>query len=657
MKYELGKRPVAGLAVPLAALRSASSAGVGEYPDLAALAPVCEKAGIRLVQILPVNDSGRQTSPYSALSAFALHPLHLSLAALPEAKGFEKETAAFRARFEREGRFPYDELLLAKLELLDRVYDAKLEAIAADKALDAWIAANGWVRTYAVYMRLKRRNEWRSWKEWTEHRDPGPGEIEALWNDPSLAVEHRKQAWIQYRCEEQFAAAARALAERGIALKGDLPILLNEDSADAWSDRESFRDDLRAGAPPDSGAPLGQNWGFPIYDWDALARRGYSFWIDRLRSAGKFYAAYRIDHVLGFFRIWALPAADREGALGRFVPGGDIGIDELRTLGFDDNRVRWISEPHVRTAALLGALAGTPDPAGEASRAMRLALDRIGSEELFLFKPSIRGEKDIDALELGAPAKDFLSAAWRDRVLVGNGTGRYVKAWRWREASAWSTLSDDERGRLEGLFAAISRRDDAAWEEQGRRLLGVLRNATEMLPCAEDLGSVPPCVAPTLAGLGILGLRIPRWTRVWHLEGQPFVALSDYPRLSVIAPSVHDTSTLREWYERESEGPRFLSFLEGREGKAEPWSPAVQARMMEALSGANSLLFVAQLQDWLGLAPGWTPADCRDERVNVPGTVNDSNWTWRMPRTLEELASDEAWAAAARKVVAARPAD
>ncbi|MBN1243083.1 MAG: 4-alpha-glucanotransferase [Spirochaetales bacterium] len=655
MKYELGTRPVAGLAVPLAALRSSASSGVGEFPDLAALGPVCEKAGIRLVQLLPVNDSGRQTSPYSALSAFALHPLHLSLQSLPEARAFRKETAAFRARFEREGRFPYDELLLAKLDLLDRIYEANMEAIAADKSLDAWIIANSWIRSYAVYMRLKRLNEWRSWKEWNEHRDPGPGEIEALWNDPSLAVEHRKQAWVQYRCEQQFSAAARSLAERGIALKGDLPILLNEDSADAWSDREAFRDDLRAGAPPDAGAPLGQNWGFPIYDWDALARRGYSFWIDRLRSADKFYAAYRIDHVLGFFRIWALPAADREGALGRFVPGGDVGADELRALGFDGDRIRWMSEPHIRTADLLRALAATPDPAGQAAGAIRLALDRIGNEELFLFKPSIRGEKDIDALDLGAMAKEFLAAAWRDRVLVGTGTGRYVKAWRWKEASAWATLSDHERGRLEDLFGALGRQDDEAWEEQGRRLLGVLKGATEMLPCAEDLGSVPPCVAPTLAELGILGLRIPRWSRYWHLDGQPFVPLAEYPRLTVTASSVHDTSTLREWYEREGEGARFLSFLEGKDAAAEPWSPEIQARLMSALAKSNSLLFVAQLQDWLGLAPGWNPADCREERVNVPGTVNDSNWTWRMPRSLEELADDELWAAAAGKVVAARP--
>lgn len=640
-----------GIVLPLGSLRTARSGGVGEYPDLTVLGDLCVRCGLSFIQLLPVNDTGFQSSPYSALSAFALHPLYLRLADLPEAADFQSDIRALAARFEGERRFPYPEILSAKLSLLRRIFDASAPAIRKDPTLAAWIGANPWVREYAVFLGLKEENGGKSWKDWPALRDPSAGDVEALWEEPGRRDGRLFHAWVQMRCEEQFLAVSRALADRGVALKGDLPILMNDDSADVWAHRSWFRTDRIAGAPPDMFSELGQNWGFPIYDWEALAREDFAFWKGRLRQAEKFYGAYRIDHVLGFFRIWALPEREESGYSGAFEPGASLSRAELGSAGFSDDRIRWISEPHVRETGLDEA-AGR-DAAGKGASGADAAgalLDRIGAEPLFLFKRTVRGEKDILAAGLPEALRGFLLSAWRDRVLIPLGPDAFAPAWRHSSASAWTSLSDAERSALEGLIRSKAAESERVWEEHGRRLLSVLKSAADMLPCAEDLGAVPPCVPKVLAELEILGLRIPRWTRRWDEAGQPYVEPSDFPRLTVCAPSVHDTSTLRDWWEHEA-GPGDRAAAYGA-APPESWSPEVGAGILARFAAGASVLLVVQLQDLLDLSRGYASGDSRADRVNVPGTIADTNWTWRMPVTLEDLAADREWIGKAGRAVA-----
>ena len=698
MNYAHNGRRVSGLVAALSALRSRESPACGEYPDLAALGGLARAWGLDLIQLLPVNDSGSQSSPYSALSAFALHPLYLRVADLPEAAGkagapYRKAAAELAARFADDARLRYGPYLEAKLALLERIYaergaaalglpgaapgagarvPAGAEAGAASEAgaIQAFIAANPWVKAYAVFSELKRRYEGKPWWEWTERRDPEPAEVEALWEEPSLAAGTRFRAWLQWRAEGQFAAAAAALREAGVELMGDIPILISEDSAEVWARRRVFRLGLAAGAPPDMYSHLGQNWGFPIYDWEALEREGYGFWKERLASCEKFYSAYRIDHVLGFFRIWALSGRDRTGYLGRFVPDAHIGRAELEALGFGPDRLRWLSEPHVRTERLVAACSAGGAGDADAMEAALLALDRIGNEELFLFKRSIRGEKDIEELAargaagyggagVSEGARAFLLEAWRDRVLYEFEPGRYAPAWRHSEASAWRSLSDGEREALESLFAAKRAEGERIWEETGRRLLGVLKAESGMLPCAEDLGSVPPCVPRVLEELGILGLRVLRWTRDWGRPGDPFTPLGDYPELSVACPSVHDSSSLREWWETEADRGLVWDLAGRTLGKdlgAAParLDPAAAAVLLKAMAASASRIVVYPFQDLLALGEAFRPADPKAERVNVPGSANEWNWGWRLPAALEEIAADRGLQAAVAELAAAR---
>jgi 4-alpha-glucanotransferase len=634
-----------GVVVPVGALRGKESLGVGEFPDLVEFAQWCVQAGVGLIQLLPVNDTGYESSPYSALTAFALHPLYLRIGELPEAAAYAGDLEKIRGQFGEKKRFPYGEILRAKMELLRKIYVAHKTAIG-DRAghegsLGKWIDKNPWVKAYAVYRRLKEKNSEKCWKEWESRRTVTAEDIEALWGEAKFREEHLFWAWIQEALDVQFSQAAAALAQAGILLEGDLPILINEDSCDVWAHPEYFRQDLSAGAPPDMYSPDGQNWGFPIYDWEAQAKDNYAWWRQRLNTAEKYYQAYRIDHVLGFFRIWAAPRGDYSSTLGRFIPAVPVNTQDLAGLGFDDSRSRWISRPHIPTGELWDALwKGDPNAApAEAERAFSQALDRIGQEELWLFKDSIRGERDIDALGLHPAIRGYLFWVWRNRIFLEYEKGLFAPLWFYRDSRAYASLSEGERRGLEELLEKKRTESEHIWEKQGEKLLKVLIDSSSMLPCAEDLGAVPDCVPKVLAKLKILGLRVVRWFRAWNQEGQPYVPFEKYPELSVCTPAVHDSSTVREWWDREADQEHFCGFI-GLPSLPKIYNPGTAKIVLQKTASAPSRFRVFQIQDLLHLSPKWYAQDPASERINVPGTSTEFNWTYRLPASIADIGRD-----------------
>jgi 4-alpha-glucanotransferase len=410
-------------------------------------------------------------------------------------------------------------------------------------------------------------------------------------------------------------------------------------------------------------SPSGQNWGFPIYDWQAQARDDYAWWRRRLAAAGKYYQAYRIDHVLGFFRIWASSREDHSAVLGRYIPYEPVTGEELEALGFDQGRLRWISLPHIPTGEVWDSLREIRDNWGqdsdaiapEAEKVFDRALDRIGGEELWLFKDTIRGEKDIGALELHPAAGDYLLRAWHNRLLVEYETGRYFPVWYFRDSRAYRSLSEDERNRLEAFLEKKRRESEERWAAEGEKLLSVLAASSDMLPCAEDLGAVPDCVPRVLTKLKILGLRVVRWFREWDKEGQPYVPLEEYPELSVCTPAVHDSSTLREWWEKEADQEGFCNFI-GVPSLPKIYNPGTARIILHAVASAASRFRVFQIQDLLHLSPRWYAKDPASERINVPGTANEFNWTYRLPAAVEELEQDGILVQAVKELAALKPA-
>ena len=636
MAFPTLKTPLTGTAVPLSSLRSRQGSGIGEFPDLVALGDWCRDAGLSLIQLLPINDTGYESSPYSALSAFALHPVYLRLSDVAGYPLIEDQVGALTALHTR-AEVDHAAVWGAKQGLLRQLFE---KSLFTDAAAEAWLAENPWGRAYAVFSALRERYSRAGWQAWPDHRKATGEQILGLWKE--LGAEARFPVWLQIQAETQLLAAVKSLEAFGVALKGDIPILLNEDSADVWAHPDYFDLSLRAGAPPDGMNPEGQNWGFPVYRWDALARDGYGWWKARLKHAARFYQAYRIDHVLGFFRIWATPQGNHTAQLGHFQPISPIPEATLKNLGFDDGRLTWLSEPHIVGRELRDRLGD------EGEAATNLALVRVGDEDLFRFHPSIRGERDLTSLRISHQAKGTLVQWYRNRTLLKHPDGTYLPTAQYYSTQAFSTLGQDERWSLEQLIRDVFDKAQKEWEDQGRRLLKFMKETTSMLVCAEDLGAIPDCVPPVLKEMGILSLKICRWARDWNAAGQPYLPVADYPELSVCTPSVHDTSTLRQWWTEEKDHRGFFTAL-GLDPQTDgPYTPAQALRVLGALMTTRSRLCIVALQDWFALDATLLTSDPADERINTPGTVGGTNWAWRMKPSLEELAAHPTFTAQVR---------
>ena len=716
MKFINASKKMTGLALPLLAARTGNGP-CGEFPDIASLARLARYWGMDVLQLLPVNDTGSQTSPYSALSAFALNPIYLRIGSLSElgmemapdlSPGSGGETAArageealkLTSAFSEAAKVPYEEILERKIAILETLWKTICTEAGGSKLIaevEAWTEGNPWVKAYACFVELKRRFDGKAWWEWPEFGTADQAGIEALWRDPSYVTDLRFRAWLQMRAEEQFAAACAEARSIGVDVLGDIPILMNADSADVWLDRSLFDTNRSAGAPPDMYSRFGQNWGFPLYHWDEIERRGYSFWKQRLASADKFYTMYRIDHVLGFFRIWAIDKHEEDGFLGHFVPEFSLSYPELDALGFDSSRIRWLSKPHLPELVVNEVLSGFAGEAGEYLREKLFA--RIGNEALFLFASGVGGGADIakiirDAAAIAKTAdgaegaeipESAISASiqtlqgwWRNRTLLETAPGQFVTTWEYRGTKAWQSLSDHEKSMLEALVSRRKGESLLLWERTGRKILKALTESVDMQACAEDLGAVPPCVPAVLGELGIPGLRVLRWTRAWDKEGAPYIPLGDYPEESIACTSVHDSTNLRQWWEEEADKDALWAMVRNalrpsadkdalpkREvaQKPEPrlaetppsvLDPDAAFAVMAVFAAARSRCVVYPLQDLLAASARHREANPADERINVPGTTSGKNWLYRMKPQLEELLGDDEFARRIALIAGAR---
>ena len=639
-----------GVAIPVFSLRSSESVGIGEFLDLVPFAEWSRSVGMDLIQILPVNDTGEESSPYSARSAFALNPAYIRLQEVEGAKTVLGKSLADQQQYWANfDKVPYTDVVRYKRHSLRQIFDSRADKISSDKKLQQWIEANPWVKPYAVYCMLKAEHQEASWRDWKNHTDPTAKKIDSLWSKHS--ADCLFQAWMQYVAELQFRKAIKSLDAMGVRLKGDIPILINEDSADVWGDRSYFDLDNRAGAPPDMFSYSGQNWGFPTYKWDVLAKADYRWWRDRLAQAAKFYHAYRIDHVLGFFRIWSVPANEVTGILGRFNPAHPISLEALQREGFQPSTLDYLTRPNFGREQI------TEWFGIDAERAIALYFEPLESGSgRFLLKKAYCSEQVIVRLDEPQSFKDALLKTYWNRVFIPASDGRHFwPYWYWYNAPVLFTLPPHEQDKLRAVIRENEESQEGLWYANGLQLLRIMAEETDMLVCAEDLGVVPNCVPEVLSELKILSLRIERWTRDWKSEGQPYIAAGKYPRLSVCTTSCHDSSSLRGlWNEQGFDRDFYWSSI-GQKGNAPAEADPETVRLVfQHLFGSNSLLAIPPLQDLLALGKRFVPADPEAERINIPGTVGPHNWAWRMPCTIETLASDKELAESIAELVVAR---
>lgn len=323
---KIGIRRHHGINTPLFSLRSRKSAGIGEYLDLLPLIDWCNTIHFDIIQLLPINDSGNDPSPYNALSAKALHPIYISLHALPGVQNHPElmqEITALQA-LNTNPRLNYSLILEKKTAFLKRYFDK--EFINVSSSYETFVKENPWVEPYARFKCLKEKFGFKQWQDW-----PKDGQ-----DVPTDCLEFH--IFLQYLSFMQMLQVKAYAKDKGVFIKGDIPILISPDSADVWYEPHLFSLDYAAGAPPDMYSPDGQYWGFPLYNYDTMEKDGYRWWKERLAFSAKLYDLYRLDHIVGFFRIWAFLRDQKTN--GKFIP---------------EDRARWIPQGKNLLTMMLGA--------------------------------------------------------------------------------------------------------------------------------------------------------------------------------------------------------------------------------------------------------------------------------------------------------------
>ena len=343
----------AGTAIPVFALRSEDDFGVGEFLDLKKMVDWAVLTGQTFLQLLPVNDTTMfgtldDSYPYNANSTFALHPqfINLPAAGVPVDKEYLKLQKQLNS-FVKDGRPETDYVSVnrEKRRLLRKAFDANWKSLSRTKAYRNFLAANReWLIPYSRFCALRDEFGTPDFSQWGEFAVYDEARLER-WNK-----NHRSETdfncFLQFHLDAQFRQVRDYAHSKGVVLKGDLPIGISRTSADAWQFPKLFNMDSQAGAPPDAFSADGQNWGFPTYNWEEMAKDGYAWWKARLRKMSEYFDAFRIDHILGFFRIWQIPVPEKSGLAGYFSPALPYSADELRSWGYGNRMDRFIEDPH-----------------------------------------------------------------------------------------------------------------------------------------------------------------------------------------------------------------------------------------------------------------------------------------------------------------------
>ncbi|KAB2641278.1 MAG: 4-alpha-glucanotransferase [Verrucomicrobia bacterium] len=642
-----------GVAVPVFSLRSERGLGVGEFADLSALADWAAATGLRMIQILPVNDTTAaddwtDSYPYSAISGFALHPLYLRIDDLPYPMppDFAAQLAAARLQLNALPAVDYEAVMRVKRHLTRQVYQKHQAALLADARIDQFLKLNReWLIPYAVFCLLRERHHSADFSRWGEWSTYDRERVEALANKSAATwPEVFYHIWLQCELDRQLTAAVCHLHANGIVLKGDLPIGIDRHSVEAWSLPHLFKMTTQAGAPPDAFAAKGQNWGFPTYDWEAMHRDHYAWWRARFAQLGRYFDAYRIDHILGFFRIWQIPLDQVEGVMGWFEPALPVTLDELQARGIAWDFCRFC-RPYIREHSLAGRF-GT-----EVDWVKDQYLEPCGYD-YWRLKQAVATQRQIvecfrEATAPAAPQR--VRYAWiRDALMdcasevllfevPGSGGRLFHPRCQMRSTRSYQELDDDVKWRLDELYDDyFHRRQEDFWQACGYQKLPVLRLATSMLLCGEDLGMVPACVPGVLAELGLLSLEIQRMPKTRHTG---FSHPADAPYLSVVSPSTHDMPTLREWWRDDGQlTGQFAWSMLGVDFPSLNLSGDTAASILALHLHSPAMWALLPLQDLLAMDESIRHPEPAAERINVPANM-PHYWRYRMFLGLEQLAA------------------
>ena len=646
--FALYNRKLAGTLVPVFSLRSEKSAGVGDFGDLCAMIDYVAKTGQKVLQLLPVNDTTithtwTDSYPYSCISVFAIHPMYANLRALPELKDdkMRAEAEKMMETLNALSQIDYEKVNDFKTDYLHKIYNQEGEEMMQSAEFLAFFhETQQWLVPYALYCTLRDTYGTADFSQWPDHNTWDEAERKSLSNPKDKAYKDVAFFYfVQYVLNKQMQEAHEHAKKQGVILKGDIPIGVNRYGCDVWMEPKYFNLNGQAGAPPDDFSVNGQNWGFPTYNWDEMIKDGCQWWTRRFQNMSKFFDAYRIDHVLGFFRIWEIPINAVHGLLGQFAPALAMTCEEIQSYGLNFQEDRFL-RPFITDWILDRIFHERADEVREKY------LDRIDGER-YQMKPEVDTQRKVEALFDGVTEdkelwlRDGLYALISDVLFVRD--NKNPELFHPRISAQldfiYESLYDNDKDAFNRLYNDyFYRRNNQFWYQEAMKKLPKLVQATRMLVCAEDLGMVPDCVPWVMNELKILSLELQSMPKDSSVK---FGHLSRFPYRSVCTISSHDMPTLRQWWDENYQRTQeYYNTMLRRQGPAPHPLPGWLANeIIYRHLTSPSMLCVLSIQDWLSIDEKLRLADADAERINIPANPKHY-WRYRMHLSIEQLSSN-----------------
>ena len=642
-------RKLAGTLVPVFSLRTRKSAGIGDFGDLKTMVDFVASTGQKVLQLLPINDTTithtwTDSYPYSCISVFAIHPQYADLHALPELKDAKARAEAEKTRAELNAldKIDYEKVNDFKINYLRQIFNQEGEKMMKTAEYKAFFQdTKQWLVPYAQYSYLRDKNGTADFNQWPDHQVWDEAERKAL-TDPKTAA-YKNVAFfyfVQFVLDRQMQEAHEYAKAKGVILKGDIPIGVNRNGCDVWMEPKYFNLNGQAGAPPDDFSANGQNWGFPTYNWFEMLKDDCQWWNRRFQNMARYFDAYRIDHVLGFFRIWEIPVHSVHGLLGQFAPALAMSREEIESYGlhFQDDR---FTRPFITDWVLDRVF---HERAGEVKEKY---LDRL-DDERYQMKPEVDTQRKVEALFADATdekelwLRDGLYALISDVLFVRDHTnpGVFHPRISAQLDFIYESLYDNDKAAFNRLYNDyFYRRNNQFWYQEAMKKLPKLVQATRMLVCAEDLGMVPDCVPWVMDELKILSLELQSMPKDPSVK---FGHLSRNPYRSVCTISSHDMPTLRMWWDENIQRTQeYYNTMLYRQGPApHPLPDWLASDIISRHLTSPSMLCILSIQDWLATDEALRLPDADAERINIPANPKHY-WRYRMHLNIEDLAADK----------------
>ncbi len=647
----------AGVSIPVFSLRSDESFGIGDFSDLKKLVDWAVAANLKIIQVLPVNDTTSthtwlDSYPYNAISVYALHPIYLGLHQYPlKTKYLQEEFQKEAGRLNDLNSVDYEEVARLKTEYLSALYAECGEDTLSGNEFKSFFDHNkSWLFPYACYSYLRDVLHTSDHAQWGDYQTYNPDKLEELIKNNNEADKCFKQTcFIQFLLHQQLTEARDYAHRNGVILKGDIPIGVDRNSVDVWVEPELFHTDMQTGAPPDDFSVYGQNWGFPTYNWEMMARTDYRWWANRFNKMSDYFDAYRIDHILGFFRIWEIPMSSVQGLLGHFSPSFPLTEDDIKQWGIDFD-ASFMTLPYIEKSTL-------QDIFGEYAPEVGSRYLQKTDNGLYQLDPSCDTQRKVKEMFEGKNdpksncIREGLYQLCNEVLFVPDRQheNRYHPRITAQLTRIFTSLDNHTREVFNNLYNNFYYYYHSLfWKAKALEKLPVLIHATSMLACGEDLGMIPASVPEVMDDLKILSLEIERMPKC----SVTFSDLSALPFLSVCTTSTHDMSSIRAWWEENRRKTQdYFNNVLRRAGDAPiECSSEICRQIIENHLHSPSMLAIIPLQDWLSVDEQLRNPDPVAERINIPSNPNHY-WRYRMHLKLEDLIEEHQFNRLVRQMV------